>query len=432
MKRLLSISSLALLVGLIAVAQATSGGDPAVAESERQGPNPNAERPRANPGLFFVDYRHLSGGKDGVALIDLNPESKDFGRILQQKEIGEGVLPHHLYFDNEEKRLYTTALGGATLYELILDRGRDGVPTITRVVPIDTGGNLIGEDMYFTKDNSRFYMTFMGGRGNEKGGSVGVFDARTNRLLETIEAPVPVDPASGTPFIMHPHGISANEAIGKLMVTSTFDAIGQQTIGNTVTEIDLATNKAVRTQLVADGPEDLSQPVEVLLLRDDLPPFALVSTLAGGDIWVAPYDSSTGSFGRFVKQVDGSEQGLGVALEFYIRRNHHGEKELYVSFGTPGVVNVYSLDALPALPLKRTFRTAPGAHHMAFFETASGRELLVVQNNLLNLDGLNAGSLTVLDVHTGAVVGTVAMAAEHGLMPESIESAFGHGADIHH
>ena len=152
----------------------------------------------------------------------------------------------------------------------------------------------------------------------------------------------------------------------------------------------------------------------------------------GGDIWVAPYDSGTRAFGAFVKQVDGSCQGLGVALEFYVHRNHHGEKELYVSFGVPGVVNVYRLDALPALPLKRTLRAAPGAHHMAFFETESGRELVVVQNNLLDLNGLNAGSLTVLDSHTGEVLGTVPMAAEHGLMPESIESAFGHGADIHH
>ena len=40
---------------------------------------------------------------------------------------------------------------------------------------------------------------------------------------------------------------------------------------------------------------------------------------------------------------------------------------------------------------------------MAFFETASGRELMVVQNNLLNVPGLNAGSLQVpqTDLHGG-------------------------------
>ncbi len=69
---------------------------------------------------------------------------------------------------------------------------------------------------------------------------------------------------------------------------------------------------------------------------------------------------------------------------------------------------------------------------MAFFETESGRELMVVQNNLINIDGINEGTLTVLDSHTGEVVKTLNMRNEYGLLPESIESAFGHGADIHH
>jgi hypothetical protein len=384
-----------------------------------------------NPGLFFVDYRHLNGGKDGVALVDLNPESKHFGKLLQRKDIGKGVLPHHLYFNNDESRLYTTALGGSMLYELILDKGRDGVPRITRVVPIDTGGNRVGEDIYFTRDGSRFYMTFMGGKGGANDGTVGVFDAHTNKLIETIQA-LPDEANPAKPFIKHAHGISANEDLGILMVTSTVNPDLVSEVGNTVTAIDMATNDVRSTHLVADSPEDLSQPVEVLLTRDDLPPFALVTTVNGGDVWVAPYDAETKSFGTFVKQVDGGAQGLGVALELYIHTDHHGAKELYVSFGLPGIVNVYSLDRLPELPLKRTLHAAAGAHHMAFFETESGRELVVVQNNLLNAPGLNAGTLQVLDTHTGELVGTVDLPKEYGLMPESIESALGHGADLHH
>jgi hypothetical protein len=389
----------------------------------------NANR---NPGLFFVDYRHLDGGKDGIALVDLNPESKRFGKIMQRKEIGTGVLPHHLYFNNEEKRLYTTALGGDYLYEVILDKGRDGVPRMTRIVPVDTGGNLVGEDMFFTRDNSRYYVTFLMGQGGEKAGSVGVFDARTNELIETIVAPSPDDPSSGQPFIMHPHGISANEDLGLMMVTSDAHAEQPIEIGNTVTTIDMATNKPIKTQLVAESWDDLSETVEVLMLRGDLPPYALVTTINGGDIWIAEYDEASGTFGEFVEVVDGEQEGLGVALEFYIHSNHHGEKELYVSFAVPGVVNVYSLDSLPDLPLKRTITTGPGAHHMAFFETESGRELIVVQNNLINIDGLNDGTLMVLDSHTGELVRTLDMAEDYGLMPESIESAFGHGADLHH
>jgi len=43
----------------------------------------------------------------------LDPESRRFGEILQNVEIGEGVLPHHLYFNNNGHCLYTTALGGS-------------------------------------------------------------------------------------------------------------------------------------------------------------------------------------------------------------------------------------------------------------------------------------------------------------------------------
>lgn len=385
-----------------------------------------------NLGLFFVDYRHLDGGQDGVALLDLNPESADFGRILQRKFIGEGVLPHHLYFNRAQDRLYTTSLGGTRLYEVIIDKGADGLPRITRFIPIDTDGNLVGEDMYFTEDGSRYYVTFMGGDGSLEGGSIGVFDAQSNELLETITAPAPADRSSGEPFILYPHGISANEELGIMMVTSTAHPDGASGFGNTVTAIDMATNEPIRNYLVADAPNDLSAPVEVILLRDDLPPYALATTLNGADIWVAPYDETSGAFGEFEKQVEGEESGLGVALEFYIHTNHHGEAELYVSFAVPGVVNVYSLDNLPELTLKRTLVAEPGAHHMAFFTTESGREALVIQNNLLNIDGLNTGTLTVLDTHTGERLGTVDLPDEHDLMPEAIESAFGHGHDYHH
>lgn len=421
-RRTLLILVLLAVLGLTALSamRATAGG------------TDGAPGLKQNPGLFFVDYRHLDGGQDGVALLDLNPESADFGRVLQRKSIGEGVLPHHLYFNRAQDRLYTTALGGSRLYEVITDNGVDGVPRITRFIPIDTGDNLVGEDMYFTEDGSRYYLTFMGGQGGDQDGSIGVFDAHSNELLEEIIAPVPADRTSGEPFILYPHGISANEELGIMMVTSATHPDGVTGAGNTVTAIDMATNQPIRNYLVADSPDDLSAVVEVILLRDDLPPYALATTVNGGDIWVAPFDEASGSFGEFEKQVEGEASGLGVALEFYIHSDHHGEPKLYVSFAVPGVVNVYSLDNLPELTLEQTLPAGPGAHHMAFFTTESGRELIVVQNNLLNLNGINSGTITLLDLHTGEVLETVDLPAEHNLLPESIESAFGHGHDYHH
>lgn len=418
--------SLVLLVAFMSLV--LTGCIPPVAAEQHE---PHDKQPYS-PGLTFVDYRHLAGGEDGVLLMDLDPESPQFGKLVQQDEIGEAVLPHHLYFNATQDRLYNSALGGSMLYELKLKQSGQSPPRIDEIVPIDVQGNLVGEDIYFTKDGSRFYMTFMGGKGGPTGGAVGVFDAKTNELIETIEASIPADPASGQPFIMYPHGISANEELGLLMVTSTTHPDGVSGAGNTVTLIDMKTNKLLKTYLVAEDWETLSAPVEVLLLRDDLPPFALATTLMTGDIWVAGYNAETGLFNEFEKKIEGEDTNLAWPLEFYIHENRAGEHELYVTFGGPGVINVYSLESLPELPLKRTLPAAAGAHHMLFFETKSGREAVVVQNNLLNIDGLNAGTLMVLDSETGELLGEVDLPTEHNLLPESIESAYGHGHDYHH
>lgn len=391
-----------------------------------------AHRFEPSDGLMLIDYQHLEGGKDGVAMIELDPESPRFGRIIRHRTYGKGVLPHHLYFNHDETRLYSTALKAPYLFEIAYRKDHRGKPHIGRITPIDTGGNIVAEDMYFSEDGSRYFVTFLGGRGNERDGSVGVFDAETNELIETIRAPEPGDGSLDPPFILYPHGISANEELGFLMVTSEAHPDQVSGTGNTVTLIDFDTHELLKTYRVADSPADLSDVVEVLLLRDEFPPYALATTVAGGDIWVAAYNTGTGLFDEFAKKAQGEDQGFGVPLEFYIHQNQYGESELYVTFAAPGAINVYGLDELPELPLRRTLLTGAGAHHLAFFETASGREVLVSQNNLVNIEGLNDGTLMVVDIYTGEVLGTLDMPAEYGLMPESIEWAFGHGAETHH
>lgn len=133
-------------------------------------------------------------------------------------------------------------------------------------------------------------MTFMGGAGGLKDGSVGVFNANNNQLIKTIKGSIETNPNK---FIMYPHGISVNEEKGLMMVTSTIHPDLTSGMGNTCTLIDLNTYELKETYQVADSPADLSSPVEVLLLRGKFPQFALATTMLGGDIWIAPYNTAT-------------------------------------------------------------------------------------------------------------------------------------------
>ncbi|MCW3466449.1 hypothetical protein [Chitinophaga nivalis] len=374
--------------------------------------------------LFFIDYRNLGGGKDGVLVMELDPESPDFANILSNTEIGKGVLPHHLYFNRDEKKLFTTALGGEYLYELKMEWNKDGYPIIYQVNPINTHGNQVGEDIFFTK-NGEYWVTFMGGQGGLRDGSVGVFNATTNELIKTIKGKEADNPDK---FILYPHGISMNEEKKLAMVTSTIHPDLTSGVGNTCTLIDMNTYQIIKTYQVADSAKDLSSPVEVLLLRNEFPPFALTNTMLGGDIWMASYNNQQHRFNPFQRVLKGADMGLGWALEFYIA----ADKLLYVSFGKPGKVLVFDISQLPQLKLLKTLPANKGAHHMAFFKTKSGRSVVAIQNNLLNLPDLNAGTIDLVDVNTGEMLGRVDMRNKYGLLPESIEGTLGSAHYMHH
>ncbi|SDI18697.1 YncE family protein [Chryseobacterium jejuense] len=373
---------------------------------------------------FFIDYRSLTGQSDGIAVIELDPEAPDFGNISHKLELGVGVLPHHLYYNQSKNKLYTTALGGSYLYEIKAEKDNIGQPKLVSATPIDTGENTVGENLFFTNDG-RFFMTFMGGAGGLKDGSIGVFNANNNQLIKTIKAPIQQNPNK---FIMYPHGISVNEEKGLMMVTSTIHPDLTSGFGNTCTLIDLNTYELKETYQVADSPADLSSPVEVLLLRGKFPQYALATTMLGGDIWIAPYNTATKKYDAFTKIFDGSTQGLGWTLEMYIDDNNR----LYVSFADPGKVLVFDISNLPNLKLLKTLTADKGAHHMVFFKTKKGKEVVAVQNNLLDIPNLNSGTISVIEIATGKTLGTVNLRSKYGILPESIEGTNGPSNYMHH
>ncbi|PWN59922.1 YncE family protein [Chryseobacterium viscerum] len=384
--------------------------------------NHNSDHPHDSS--FYIDYRSLKGLPDGIAVIELDPEAPNFGYISSRLELGVGVLPHHIYYNQNAKKMFTTALGGSYLYEIKTEEDEDGQPKLMNAIPIDTGENTVGENLFFTNDG-RYFMTFMGGAGGPKDGSIGVFNANNNQLIKTIKAPIQANPSQ---FIMYPHGISINEEKGLMMVTSTIHPDLTTGVGNTCTLLDLNTYELKETYQVADSPTDMSSPVEVLLLRGKFPQYALATTMLGGDIWIAPYNTATKKYDAFSKIFEGSTQGLGWALEMYIDDSN----KLYVSFADPGKVLVFDLGNLPQLKLLKTFNADKGAHHMAFFKTKSGKDVVAVQNNLLDIPNINSGTISVIDINTGKTLGTVNLRDRYGILPESIEGTNGPSSYMHH
>jgi len=441
------VVGLALLAGCATqtVSPETNSNGP-IAENSK-GP-PSDEVWEQGHGMVLLRGLPTLDTANSVAIVDLDPESDSFGDILSEVEQPDMHEPlHHLYY-SPNGRLYSTGLDpSCSLAEIDLTRDSSGNPVIDGITCLDTGGQQVGEDIMWAESNDTEYMfvTFMGGMGEDDGGTVGVFDTQTNALVKIIEARKS-EVAEGEPYILYPHGITAYR--NRMVVTSTIHPDLATGVGNSVTVIDLETLEPIQTiEIENETPLGFpSSPVEVVFVRpsmhQDIEPAVLVNTMFGFETWKIPYDSQARTFGAPEVIYSGTQQGTAVPLEFYGTKD-----EMFISHALPGVVKRYDLSQLPEL-----VSTGPdiqadiGAHHMIFYKTRSGRDVVAIQNNLLNLGNaadndptdvdfvaaVNAHTITVHDLETGDRLGTVNFREKYSKGVENVEGLFGSGFVHHH
>jgi hypothetical protein len=425
----------------------SGGSSPKQDKSTSEGEGRNVEETQ---GIVLLRGLPTLETSHSVAIVELDPEADNFGEILHEYETSGFELPlHHLYY-SPQGRLYSTGLDPAcSLAEVGLNRDASGAPVINSVDCLDTQGQQVGEDIMWhtVGDTDYMFVTFMAGTGIDQadGGSIGVFDPLTNEVVKVIEARKS-QVAEGEPYIMYPHGLSAYE--DRMVVSSTIHADLATGVGNAITVIDLNTLTPIEN-IVTEETKPVgfpSSPVEVLFVRPQISPEAdpavLVNTMFGFETWKIPFNPEDKSFGSPEKVYDGATEGTGVPLEFY-----GNETDLFISHAIPGVVKRYDLAKLPDLVSSGPdINAGLGAHHMIFYATASGRKVIAVQNNLLNLGNgadndptdidfiakVNDHTVTVNDLETGQRLASIDFKERYNKGIENVEALFGSGFVHHH
>ena len=49
--------------------------------------------------------------KDGIAVIDVDPKSKTFGKIVEDLSIPADWMSHHIFYNKDQTKAYVTSLG---------------------------------------------------------------------------------------------------------------------------------------------------------------------------------------------------------------------------------------------------------------------------------------------------------------------------------
>jgi hypothetical protein len=330
--------------------------------------------------------------KEGIAIIDVDPKSKTFGQIIQDLELPGDLVAHHIFYNRDQTKAYITALGKPELR--VMDMRTQPLALKTIAVP----DCQVGEDVVFSQDNRRWFLTCMGTQ------AVIVGDAEADKPIQTVKLSKP-----------YPHGIAIHDGIDRILVTSTVRASDLGDAGETITAIEASTGKVLDSYKVSKKASPAGEaPVEILFVPGAKTPVAYVTNMYGGSLWTASWNAQKKSFDVALAH-DFSAQKAGVPLEIYFSPK---SDLMYVTTAKPGHLHIFDLKAGTAKPkLVKSIAIAEGAHHVAF--TKDWRYAFV-QNALLNLPGMSDGSITVVDLKEQKVIGSVDTLKNKGYNPNSI------------
>ena len=330
--------------------------------------------------------------REGIAIIDVDPASENFGSILLDIPLPPNLVNHHIFYNKDASKAYLTALGQSDLHVMDMTR----YPY--RITKVGVPECLVGEDIIFSDDNKKWFLTCMGSS------KVIVGNADTDEQLKIISPSKP-----------YPHGIAINEDIDRMIITSSVRPSDLGDPGETVTVFETSTGKELSSHKLSQKPSPSGvAPVEVLFVPGAKPPTAYVTNVFGGTIWVGTWDAIKKDF-NFVEAFDFNSIGNGVPLEMYF--NEKGDR-LYVTTASPGRFHIFDISGSLLKPkLLKTLEVGGGAHHVAF---SPDERLAFVQNNFLGLPGMDDGSVTVIDLVKEKVIRSMDTLKNQGFNPNSI------------
>ena len=329
--------------------------------------------------------------REGIAILDVDPESPNFGKLLVDIPTDPASVAHHIFYDRSQTKAYVTALGNPPLQVM------DLTDFPYRLSTIDVPNCVMAEDVIFDEANEYWYLTCLN--------SANVWQGRVADDTVTGEIKLP-----GT----YPHGLGVNTEIDRIVVTSTItaDLKSPQEVVSVVRASTLEPLGEIKVSL-KESPSG-EAPVEILPAPGHETPVFYVTNMFGATLWALTWNPATEEFDA--SQVfDFNTLGAGVLLEMYF--NSAGDR-LYVTTGVPGELHIFDLADGPLAPkLLKSLPAGEGAHHVGI---TKDERYGFVQNALLNLPGMSDGSITVIDLKAGEVVGSVETLKEMGLNPNSL------------
>ena len=231
--------------------------------------------------------------REGIAIVDVDPDSANYGMVLSDIPIEPSSVAHHIFYDRSMTKAYVTGLQSPALRLIDLSKNP------YRMSVIETPECALAEDVIFDNTNERWYLTCMGSA------KVIVGEVASDNIIGEIPLP-------GT----YPHGLAINTDIDRILVTSTItpDLTGPAEVVSVVRASTLEPLSQIKMS-EKESPSGVA-PVEVFFAPNSETPTAIVTNMFGHALWALVWDAGSEEFNA--EQIfDFTTVGAAVPLEIY-------------------------------------------------------------------------------------------------------------------
>ncbi|MDP6953043.1 MAG: YncE family protein, partial [Alphaproteobacteria bacterium] len=268
----------------------------------------------SKPGDTLESLRMQSAAdapRQGIAIVELDPASEDYGRILLDMPFPGDSALHHIFYNKDLSKAYVTSLSLEQMFVIDMTR----FPYRAKAIPMP--GCAVQEDIVFSDDNSRWFVTCMGSA------NVVVGDALADVATGVIDLP-------GS----YPHGIGLHEGIDRMLVTDCL-APDMSAVGNSIEVIEVSTG-AVLGSIETSVKSNAAAPIEVLFVPHSEPPVAYITNAMASTLAAAVWNPASQDF-EVSEVFDFEGVDASMPLEMYF--NKAGDR-LYVTTALPGAFHV--------------------------------------------------------------------------------------------
>lgn len=345
--------------------------------------------------LAMLNYESKPGNplrKEGIAILDLDPASPAYKQIVAEIPLPHDIVAHHIFYNPDATKAYVTALAKGDELRVL-----DMTKSPYRMSVVAVPGCAVAEDVAFSPKLGRWYLTCMGSD------ALFVGDMQTDQVIGRIDLPAP-----------WPHGVAVHDGIDRILVTSTVKPPELEPAGEEIVVIEASTGTVLSKHKVSAKPSPSNAaPVEAFFVPGSDPPVAYITNMFEGSLWTATWQPDEQAF-AFAQVDDFAPRGQGVPLEVYFNR---AADRALVTTASPGHLNLYDITDPGAPKHLKAIPAAGGAHHLVI---SPDERYAFVQNNLLNLPGMDDGSISVIDLVKGEKVDSIDTLKDAGFNPNCI------------